>query len=227
MGYTGLEGLLNYAYYQAGALNQYDDIGHLLHFNIYNLNTGPCGHFSSGYDPDTGEPGLPAEGGGTTTDFLELDNCVGWLGPNQPGITEASNLPKYDPSVCPTGTSPERAEQELCSPSDPARANARSGDRSARAGRGSGSNDSIETIPGGDAGADTGSAPSAPSGTDTGTGSGNGNGTVPDEVLEEILDLPDESIEDLPLGLGGKRGGGAAGSDPKATQDLLDFLFSN
>ncbi|HYH60922.1 MAG TPA: MlaD family protein, partial [Solirubrobacterales bacterium] len=30
-GYTGLEGLLNYAYYQAGSTNQYDTVGHLLH----------------------------------------------------------------------------------------------------------------------------------------------------------------------------------------------------
>ena len=27
MGYTGLEGLLNYVYYQTGALNQFDDVG--------------------------------------------------------------------------------------------------------------------------------------------------------------------------------------------------------
>ena len=42
-GYTGLEGLLNYAYYQPGALNQYDQIGHSLHFTLYNVFTGQCG----------------------------------------------------------------------------------------------------------------------------------------------------------------------------------------
>ena len=145
MGYTGLEGLLNYVYYQTGALNQYDQIGHLLHFSLYNVNTGPCGHFSSGRDPETGEPGLPAEDGGLTTSLLEMDNCVGWLGPNLPGINEDLNLPKYDPSVCPTGTEPERAEAELCSPSDPPSARARSGDRSVGAGRGSGSSDAAGT----------------------------------------------------------------------------------
>ena len=141
----GLEGLLNYVYYQTGALNQYDQIGHLLHFSLYNVNTGPCGHFSSGRDPETGEPGLPAEDGGTTTNILEMDNCVGWLGPNQPGINEDLNLPKYDPSVCPNGTEPRARRGELCSPSDPASASARSGDRSVRAGRGSGSSDAAGT----------------------------------------------------------------------------------
>jgi ABC-type transporter Mla subunit MlaD len=50
-GYTGLESLLNYVYYQTGSLNQYDRIGHLLHFSLYNVNNGPCGSFSSGRDP--------------------------------------------------------------------------------------------------------------------------------------------------------------------------------
>ncbi len=43
-GYTGLEGLLNYAYYQAGSTNQYDTVGHLLHFTLYDVFTGACGN---------------------------------------------------------------------------------------------------------------------------------------------------------------------------------------
>ena len=118
-GYTGLEGLLNYAYYQPAALNQFDDVGHFLHFSLYNVNTGPCGQFSTGRDEETGEPGLPTEvGGGTTTNVLEADNCVAWLGPNQPGINEDLGLPKYPPEVCPNGTEPEAARVELCDPGD-------------------------------------------------------------------------------------------------------------
>ena len=114
-GYTGLEGLLNYAYYQPGALNQFDQVGHLLHFTLYYINTGACGHFSSGRDPQTGEVGVPAQDGGMTTNILEAADCVGWLGPNQPGINEGLDLPPYDPSVCPNGTAPEAAEA-LCTP---------------------------------------------------------------------------------------------------------------
>ncbi len=46
-GYTGLEGLLNYAYYQTLAVNQFDTIGHLLHFIIYEFNAGPCGQYNA------------------------------------------------------------------------------------------------------------------------------------------------------------------------------------
>jgi ABC-type transporter Mla subunit MlaD len=41
-GYTGMEGLLNYLYYQTLAINQYDQVGHLLHFSIFEVGTAPC-----------------------------------------------------------------------------------------------------------------------------------------------------------------------------------------
>ena len=226
-GYTGLEGLLNYVYYQTGALNQYDQIGHLLHFSLYNVNTGPCGHFSSGRDPDTGAPGVPAEDGGTTTNILEADNCVSWLGPNQPGINEDLNLPKYDPSVCPNGTEPPAAEQELCSPSDPASSRARSGGRSAAAGRGEGS-----------AGGDAGRRRRRRRGGAGGGAGGDGSSgsprvagrPVPDDILDQILDLPPEALDQLPDDLQDQLGGigGTQGSsDSDAAADLLDFLFAS
>ena len=65
-GYTGLEGLLNYAYYQAGSLNQYDQVGHLLHFASTTSSSGPCGAFTTGRDPETGATELPNTAGGTT-----------------------------------------------------------------------------------------------------------------------------------------------------------------
>ena len=39
-GYTGMEGLLNYFYYFGGALNQFDDVGHFLHFSLYDVFAG-------------------------------------------------------------------------------------------------------------------------------------------------------------------------------------------
>jgi ABC-type transporter Mla subunit MlaD len=239
-GYTGLEGLLNYAYYQTGALNQYDQVGHLLHFSLYNIFTGPCGKFHSGRDPVTGEPGVPAEGGGTTTNVLEMDNCVAALGPNQPGINEDLGLPKYDPAVCRFGTEPEAAVRELCDPDGPASTRI-SDARSAGDGAGGGS--------GADGGGGGGGDPSSDPG-----GSGGGPnlpdlppGPLPDNVLDDILDLPPSALEELEdelgtglggLGLGngkgsgagggGAGGGGAAGGGAgAATNDLLDFLFAN
>jgi ABC-type transporter Mla subunit MlaD len=251
-GYTGLEGLLNYAYYQPGALNQYDQVGHLLHFSLYNVFTGPCGHFSSGRDSETGEPGVPAEGGGTTTNLLEADNCVGWLGPNQPGINEDLNLPKYHPSVCPTGTQPQAAREELCDPADPQRTRAESGSASPNTGRGDGGDAGGDQPTDGDGG-DGDDGGDAPSTGDDGGGEPTApapQGPVPDDLLEDILDLPQSALEDLPENLqdelsdlGAGIGGGPQGSSSgdsgstagsglgagagAAAEDLLDFLFAN
>jgi ABC-type transporter Mla subunit MlaD len=236
-GYTGLEGLLNYAYYQTGAVNQFDQIGHLLHFSLYNVFTGPCGGFVSGRDPKTGERGVPAEGGGTTTNILDADNCVAWLGPNQPGINEDLGLPKYDPSVCPDGTEPAAAAAELCDPAGGS-SQARSGGRSARAGRGQGG-PATSAPAQGTAGGDSDSGDTADGqGGDAGNGGGSG-GPIPDDILDQILDLPPQALDNLPGDLGDQLGG-VGGQQPQnggdtatpggtggATDDLLDFLFSS
>lgn len=219
MGYTGLEGLLNYFYYQAGAINQFDSVSHILHVTIYGVESDPCGQFRSGYDEETGEPGVPAEpatGKETTTDFLEADTCIGWLGPNQPGINEDIGLPPYDPSVCPHGTEPAAAEQYCDPDGEPSAVVAGKGRNGGGAGGGS----------------SQGGAPSQP---DSGGGSGDGSGggalpPLPDTTLPADPEDVIESIEDL-LGLpeGGGLGqlgkGFGSGADRKAAKTLLDFLF--
>jgi ABC-type transporter Mla subunit MlaD len=217
-GYTGLEGLLNYVYYQTGALNQYDQIGHLLHFSLYNVNTGPCGAFSSGRDPQSGEPGVPAEGGGTTTSILDADNCVSWLGPNQPGVNQDLGLPKYDPSVCPKGTTPAAAQAELCNPSDPASARSRSGGGSPAAGGGAGGGEGGGDSTGGGGGSGGGGSATAP---------GSPTDQIPNDILDQILDLPPEALDQLPQDLQDQLGGATQGGQPGAASDLLDFLFSS
>ncbi|MGH2954436.1 MAG: MlaD family protein [Solirubrobacterales bacterium] len=212
-GYTGFESFLNWLYYIVGTTAQFDQVAHSMHVNLNEFESGPCGHVSSGRDPQTGEVGVPAQGGGTTTSLVEAARCVQWLGPNQPGITEDSGLPPYDPAVCPNGTEPEAAH-ELC---DPAGASRTAPDR--RAGDGAGGGDGA---PGA-----SGAAPPA-----------GGGGAVPDEVLDEILDLPNNVLEDLGgtldqtldgLGGGGQSGGGGGlgGDTSGAAEDLLDFLFGN
>lgn len=119
-GYTGMEGLLNYLYYQTEATNQYDEIGHLLHFTIFEVGTGPCHEYNPGvYDPDgpgpaPAEPGVPnAAGDGATTSILKANRCVAWLGRNQPGINQAVEVPPYSPKVCPNGST----DIAICDPS--------------------------------------------------------------------------------------------------------------
>ena len=57
-GYTGMEGLLNYAYYQTGTLNQFDHVGHLLGLTLFERPGGQPGLRLRG------RPGrYPAKGG--------------------------------------------------------------------------------------------------------------------------------------------------------------------
>lgn len=208
-GYTGFEGLLNYPYYQALGINQFDSYGHALHINLFEVFSGPCGAFSSGRDPATGEPGIPAEGGGTTTEFDEIARCATWLGPNQPGINEDLGFPKYHPSVCPGGTHPEHARETLCDPDDPDDAT-----RASRADR--------RRAPAGSGGATApGSEPGAP-GPRGEPGRGPPQADELRDRLEELLELPGGALDGIGpkgpgLGGGGGRGGGAG--------DILDFLL--
>ncbi|MDQ3758371.1 MAG: MlaD family protein [Actinomycetota bacterium] len=213
-GYTGLEGLLNYAYYQAGALNQYDRLGHLLHFSLFDVFQGPCGRYN-------GQQSFPAEGGGRTDDLLEADNCVSGLGRNQPGITDGQEeadlgIPPYDPTVCPQGATDLRQDEDdpnsplVCDPNGTSRAATRaSGGEADGGGR-----------PGGSGGSDP-AGPSLPELPDL-PGDLPVNPQNPGSGLGDVLD-------DLPGGLGkdAKKGGrGGSGGSDQAANDLLDFLFT-
>ena len=230
MGYTALEGLLNYAYYQAGALNQFDQVSHLLHVSIYNYTTGPCGAYSTGRNPTTGAPGVPAEGGGTTTDILEAADCVAWLGDSAPGINEDLNLPRYDPSVCPQGTKPERAREELCDPNVPS--NRDSVAQFSTANAAAGNADPAPT------GGPTGTVPPVTGAPIPGVPANPGESEDVQQGLEDLLGLPGGAgLGEAGKGVGGalggkgdgkgKGGGGNGPGDPsqQTTNELMDFLF--
>ncbi len=214
MGYTGLEGLLNYVRNQALSINQFDAISHVFRFGIYEANSGLCGSFSSGRDGTTGEPGVPAQNGGTSTELYgdnPVADCVGWLGENQPGLTpgetdEELGLGPYDPSVCPDGMSPADAHpsgssETLCDPGGPRRASAAA---------------EAETPEAQDR--RDGSDPSEPTGP-----------TLPGlPELPEVPELPDAGglPGNLPNVGGGSSGSGQGGPSGGSAQDLLDFLFN-
>ena len=125
-GYTGMEGLLNYFYYFGGALNQFDEVGHFLHFSLYDVFAGPCGRWNSAQNWPLA-PGVIYDAAidGPTADRTIVPErshpCVGFLGPNQPGITPGSDeadlgVGRYDGAVCPEGSN----EPEICQPGQPA-----------------------------------------------------------------------------------------------------------
>jgi hypothetical protein len=117
--------------------------------------------------------------------------------------------------VCPEGTSPDRARVELCDPTDPDTL------RSVRRTRRGGS-DRGAAAPGAD--------PAAPGGGDA----SGGLPTSPDDIrdeLEGILDLPKGALDGLGLGKKkgrgrGSTGGGLDSGTARATNDLLDLLFT-
>jgi ABC-type transporter Mla subunit MlaD len=117
-GYTGLEGLLNYAYVQPAALNLFDAAGHALQIHLVGAidaseGGGECGHYGAG--PEW--PRAAMFGGGHTNDPRQAAHCVALLGDYQPGITPGTVTPdgltdftpgvpggelrRYDGSVCP------------------------------------------------------------------------------------------------------------------------------
>jgi ABC-type transporter Mla subunit MlaD len=209
MGYTGLEGLLNYVYYQTGALNQFDQVGHLLHFSLYGLDEGPCLHYQTG--GAAGE--VEAEGGGHTNNILNANKCVSWLGPNQPRISQEFPAPRYDNAVCPQGSE----DHALCDPNISLDSTGEGKVQTTEGGQVEG----YQPPPGAEAppGEPGGPTPGAP-GLDLPGGGGGGGPDLND--LEDLLDLP--GAPDLPGGggLGTNEGGGG-----QAAEDLLDFLFKN
>ena len=225
-GYTGLEGLLNYVYYQAGAINQFDTIGHLLHFTILEFEAGPCGHYNAG-------PTVPAAGGGETRSAANTHRCVSWVGPNQPGINEGIIRQPYHPSVCPDGS----ANPNLCN------SNARNvGIAPASTQR---TNEGVRD--GGDA---EGTEDGAEAGGEAGT-EDDADLPLPDDQIPEVVpgvpgipglptnpdstDSPTD-VSDLEDLLGAGADAPMAGDEdvlapregvPAADQALLDFLFGN
>jgi ABC-type transporter Mla subunit MlaD len=210
MGYTGLEGLLNYVYYQPGALNQFDEVSHLLHFSIFEIGNTPC----TSYNPEQQVPSRDGEG--TTRSIENADRCVAWVGENQPQINQPLNVPPYHPSVCRDGST----DHSICNPGGSG-SNARSeaiARQSAEASRGRLGGD---PLPGLD----------ALPGDQRGNGGGNGgrdggNGGALDG-LGNILDLPGAGKDDRSPNRpkGGRSGEGSP--DAGATRDLLGFLLGN
>ncbi len=227
-GYTGLEGLLNYVYYQTLAVNQFDQIGHLLHVIVFEFQVGPCGQYNAASAvPDTAATQSPQMGGSTTTSAANKNRCVSWVGPHQPGINAGPQLPPYSGSVCPLpgGSS----DLSLCNP-----ANARN-EGTVRSNSTPGASGPAVTTP---------AAPAQP-GAQPG-GGGGGHPQLPNAPnLPQVPKLPQTpSLPNLGNGIGGLLGIGGNGQNKNgplgglggggdnsngggagATNDLLNFLF--
>jgi ABC-type transporter Mla subunit MlaD len=81
-GFTGMEALLNYVYWQTLAINPYDQIGHLLRAL---LNVNSCSAWQTG----------PVDA--SNVDLFK--GCNSWLGPYQPGVTAPDPTGKKYPAL--------------------------------------------------------------------------------------------------------------------------------
>jgi virulence factor Mce-like protein len=233
-GYTGFEGLLNYVYYQTGAINQYDQYGHSLHVPIYDFGVSPCSHgYNAGDNPADDAPppgnhtiGVPdASGEGTTTKLADANACVAWLGDTQPGINQDIGSPPYDPSVCPEGST----DLSLCNPAGPgaakkgASASGKAGGTTTAAPQSGNGGETTTTPETTNTTPSTGKKPPPPSVPGSGTTGRVGN------RLRDILGL---GRHHGPGGGGDLRrdtrkpGGGIGGNVGNQAGHLLDYLFA-
>jgi ABC-type transporter Mla subunit MlaD len=114
-GFTGMEGLLNYAYIQTNSLNLFDSLGHALGITLVQAPGNPG--TKCGYQTGPEVAASVASGKEATTDPAEYSECAGILGDRQPGINYGlkptgltGNLSPYDGSVCPQNTGAPNSE---------------------------------------------------------------------------------------------------------------------
>ena len=90
IGYTGLEGLLMYAFNQGQAINYFGPYGHELGVDLF--YDSACSPYAT---PQTIANSLASYQSGQST--INPRSCYGYLGPNQPGVTTTD---PSNPSAC-------------------------------------------------------------------------------------------------------------------------------
>jgi ABC-type transporter Mla subunit MlaD len=76
-GFTGFEAILNYAYWQALSLNEFDSVSHVL--RAVGIDDPVCGVYQNDFRP-------PSRGGSVAEDKARK-RCNSYQGPTQPGVT--------------------------------------------------------------------------------------------------------------------------------------------
>ena len=101
-GYTGMEALWNYIYWQTLGINAFDEVGHLLRIVLF--NSGPCTPYMANPTP------------------TEIKECNSWLGPNQPGVTTPDAKPASTRESAPRKRAAKRGGDEAAQPKAGAKA---------------------------------------------------------------------------------------------------------
>ena len=86
-GFTGLEGILNYFYWQSLSINEFDSLGHFL--RVLLIHDPDC-------SPYTADARPPSRGGQNPQGDRARRRCASYLGPRQPGVNAPD--PTEDPA---------------------------------------------------------------------------------------------------------------------------------
>ena len=98
-GFTGMEGLFNYFYFQTLGINLTDELGHIL--RIVLIAGGPCAPYSA------------------SPTAAEIKECNSWLGPNQPGVNAPEGAQPTRASATGSGPAAVRERERQRSTGEP------------------------------------------------------------------------------------------------------------
>lgn len=97
-GFTAMESLWNYFFWQTLAINGFDPVGHVLRVGITVNKCSPFQNIATIEEAEAGDPNF-------------LEDCNQWLGPNQPGLTTedfTTGAPPAFPDMDPRSRSASR-----------------------------------------------------------------------------------------------------------------------
>jgi hypothetical protein len=91
-GFTGMEALINYIYWQTLGINAFDNVSHVLRIAL--LNSATCGPYEAAPTP------------------TEIKECNAWLGPYQPGIDRDGDGVVENPDPTDEADAPANAQRK-------------------------------------------------------------------------------------------------------------------
>ncbi|MGZ4233700.1 MAG: MlaD family protein [Solirubrobacteraceae bacterium] len=201
-GFTGLEALLQYAFIQPLAINEFSSFGHMLAVDAFASST--CGAYAT---PSTIATSIKQQGVATAR------KCYSILGPNQPGVTTTD---PSNPSACvpdPGGAPPGKTGTATSACRLQASAAAASPRNASTSGSGSGSGSNNNS----------GSASNASA---SGSSASGGGGGSPSSASSSPAASVQQTLGEISAALGGGSSTSAPASSGSQTQQLLNYLLA-
>jgi phospholipid/cholesterol/gamma-HCH transport system substrate-binding protein len=202
-GFTGLEALLQYAFIQPLAINEFSTFGHMLAVDAFASST--CGPYAT---PSTIATTIKTQG------VAAARSCYSDLGPNQPGVTTTD---PSNPSACvpdPGGAPP--GKKGLATSACRLQASAAAASPRNASTNGSGSNNNSGS---------TASASNANAANSPGSGGGGGSGSSSSPSSSPAARVQ-QTLGEISAALGGGSSSSAPASSGSQTQQLLNYLLA-